>query len=175
MITMKTLRHRAVLTALVLTSVVITLQAPADDSTPATFDQILHRYETVRLALTQDTTDGVSEQAAEIGTLLRTLETDWSPAAAGILAEHAEEVRELLPELRRAAAGLRDAMSLETARDAFYELSKPLVRWRRAATGERPTVAYCSMARRSWLQPEGELGNPYYGQSMLRCGESVEG
>jgi hypothetical protein len=29
------------------------------------------------------------------------------------------------------------------------------------------------MAQKVWLQPKGEIGNPYYGQSMARCGEFV--
>jgi hypothetical protein len=29
------------------------------------------------------------------------------------------------------------------------------------------------MAQQVWLQPKGEIGNPYYGQSMARCGEVV--
>jgi hypothetical protein len=86
----------------------------------------------------------------------------------------AEDVRDLLPELSEAATALSAATTLDAARDAFYDLSKPLVRWRKAAVGDKLVVAYCPMAKRSWLQPEGELGNPYYGQSMLRCGEVVD-
>ena len=36
-----------------------------------------------------------------------------------------------------------------------------------------PAVAFCSMTQKVWLQPSGEIGNPYYGQSMARCGEFV--
>lgn len=198
--TMKTLFHSALLTFLMLAAGTLGSPALADDSTPMAFDQILERYEVVRLALIHDTTDGVSDQGKEIETILAKLSADWSPAAAGIRADMADDVRGLLPELSEAAAALSRATSLDAARDAFYELSKPLVRWRKAADGSTaakstaagsteaqstaasstdaggwPTVAYCSMARRSWLQPEGELGNPYYGQSMLRCGETVDG
>ena len=34
-----------------------------------------------------------------------------------------------------------------------------------------PAGAYCPMHKRSWLQPDGEIGNPYGG--MPRCGEIV--
>ncbi len=153
----------------------------ADDSTSTTFDQILEHYEAVRLQLANDTTDNVSQQGKVILNLLEGLSGDWSPAAAGIGAGSAQEVRRLLPELSQAATALAGATSLEQARDAFYDLSKPLVRWRKAVVGasssadDHPTVAYCSMARRSWLQPQGEISNPYYGQSMPRCGETVDG
>jgi hypothetical protein len=37
------------------------------------------------------------------------------------------------------------------------------------ATGVR--VAYCPMVRKSWVQMDGPLANPYYGSAMLGCGE----
>jgi hypothetical protein len=36
-------------------------------------------------------------------------------------------------------------------------------------------VVFCSMAKGSWLQKRGEVRNPYYGSSMLTCGEVVGG
>lgn len=59
------------------------------------------------------------------------------------------------------------------ARAAMGELSKPLVRFREMATGEKPVVVYCSMEKKSWLQPEGEIGDPYLGQKMATCGQVV--
>jgi hypothetical protein len=32
-------------------------------------------------------------------------------------------------------------------------------------------LAYCPMAKRSWLQRDDRLRNPYYGSAMLSCGE----
>ena len=154
------------------------LLAPASFAAEAestAFDQVIEHYEAARQALINDTTDGIAERGKEIKTVLDQLDSEWSPGAAGVGADAAEDVRGLLPELSEAAAALSAATSLDEAREAFYDLSKPLVRWRKAADGERPIVAYCSMAKRSWLQPKGELGNPYYGQSMLRCGEVVDG
>ena len=41
------------------------------------------------------------------------------------------------------------------------------------AFGKSTVVAWCSMSKKSWLQPAGEIGNPYYGKEMPRCGEVV--
>lgn len=138
------------------------------------FDHIYDHYETVRLALTEDTLEGVSTEAQAIHEAVETLRAEFTPTAAGIDPAKAEQVEELLPELAEAALALTTAADLEAAREAFYSFSKPLVRYRSAVDGERPAVAYCPMARRSWLQPEGEIGNPYYGQAMLVCGNLVE-
>ncbi len=71
-----------------------------------------------------------------------------------------------------AADAMAKAKSLEPARTAFYDLSKSLVRWREGvAEGSRPSVAYCPMYKRSWLQPGQQIGNPYGG--MPGCGKIV--
>jgi Cu(I)/Ag(I) efflux system membrane fusion protein len=139
------------------------------------FADLMGHYETVRLTLAADSLDGVQAEALSIQRVLSEMAEDFKPKKAGIDPAKTEEARVLLPDLGTAAANLVAADTLESSRDAFYELSKLLVRLRKTASGEDlPVVAYCSMARRSWLQPEGKLGNPYYGQTMPVCGEVVD-
>ena len=149
----------------------VAVEGPDDN----VFHQITHHYETVRLLLVQDSVDGVPAQAKSIHEAVESLHVDFDPSKAGIDPAQAETFHQILPELTRAARALTKASDLASTRDAFYDLSKPLVRYRAVvASSERPAVAYCPMARRSWLQPEGEIGNPYHGQSMARCGNVVE-
>ena len=167
-------RTRTILATLALWALVAPIAHAAEPEESA-FDGILVHYEAIWQALTQDTFDGVTEHGGAIQQIVSDLEGDFSAERAGVAADAAGEVEALLPELATAAESLSASDSLEAARDAFYDLSKPLVRYRKAATGQRPVVAYCSMAKRSWLQPEGEIGNPYYGSAMLTCGEVVDG
>ncbi|NBQ40151.1 MAG: DUF3347 domain-containing protein [Alphaproteobacteria bacterium] len=37
-------------------------------------------------------------------------------------------------------------------------------------TEKKVTVMYCPMARAVWVQPTGQVENPYFGAAMLRCG-----
>lgn len=149
--------------------------AGAEEAATA-FEQVLTHYEPAREALTQDSMEGVAERGSQIRNILDGLTANWSAEAAGIQRDRSDEIRELLPTLLQAARDLAKAEKIDAARDAFYELSKGLVRWRKAAvTDDKPVVAYCSMAKRSWLQPAGDLTNPYHGQSMLRCGQVVDG
>ena len=79
-------------------------------------------------------------------------------------------------EDQEAIASLADAVAkgadLQRARDAFAELTDAMIVYRNAAREEpKPVLAYCSMAKRSWLQPAGEIGNPYLGADMRACGE----
>ncbi len=140
---------------------------------PSTFHRVIEHYEPVRLSLLGDSMTGVAEHGRAIAEEFEALAADFSPTRAGASAEVAPVVREKLPEMITAAKALAAATSLEPARDAFYELTKPLVRWREgvAADPARPSVGYCPMYKRSWLQPGAEIGNPYGG--MPRCGSIV--
>lgn len=149
--------------------------ASIDAQVPGTsYAGLMGHYETIRQTLAQDSLDGVQAEAQSLQRVLTEMAEGFQPEKVGIEPSKAEEARVLLPELRVAAANLVAADTLKTSRDAFYELSKLLVQLRKTASGDLPVVAYCSMARRSWLQPEGKLGNPYYGETMPTCGEVVD-
>lgn len=142
--------------------------AAADD-----FSKVLGHYEAIRQALLADRTAGVAENAAAIEKVAKGLAAGFTAERAGVPAAKVADTKALLPQVAAAAARLAAVKDLKTARAAFGDLSKPLVQWREMAGGPRPVVVYCSMVKQSWLQPQGEIGNPYYGQEMARCGEVV--
>jgi Cu(I)/Ag(I) efflux system membrane fusion protein len=79
-----------------------------------------------------------------------------------------------VPAVASAAADLARQTTIADARRAFGTLSDGLVTYARShaevrAAGVR--VAYCPMLRKSWLQQDGPVQNPYYGSRMLSCGE----
>ena len=148
------------------------LAAPALASDATSFETVMESYEPVRIALLADSMNDVNRHGAAIEAELQSLQAAFSAERAGVAAASAQPVQDGLDEMIAAAGALAAAGSLQAARDAFYELSKPLVRWRQGVPeSERPAVAYCPMHKRSWLQPDGEIGNPYGG--MPRCGEIV--
>lgn len=152
----------------------LTMCGPAGAAEKTAFDVVLEHYEPIRLALLEDSLDGVNQHGAAIAAELRALDAEFRAEKAGARGDAVAVVREKLDEMIAAADVLAAATTLEAARDGVYALTKPLVRWRQgvAASG-RPVVAYCPMYKRSWLQPSGdlEIGNPYGG--MPRCGEIV--
>lgn len=139
------------------------------------FAKIYEHYDAMLQDLIADKVPDTETHGAAIQQAVAKLHEDWSPEAAGVRAEAGDEVQALLPDVEKAAAALREAKELDAAREAFYELSKPLVRYLEAADLEegRPVVAYCPMVRKSWLQEKGEITNPYFGTSMLACGSVV--
>ncbi len=81
--------------------------------------------------------------------------------------------------LARRAAG-RLGGSLDTARAAFRHVSHALLRASVVARGPKTAEAlahyHCPMVPGNggdWMQPGGELLNPYWGSEMLNCGEVV--
>lgn len=136
------------------------------------FAEISGHYEAIRQALIQDSDAGVTEHARAIEAVALRLSTDFSAAAAGVADSDAQTVREVLPEVIDCARNLAAAAGVAGARADFANLTKPLVRYHALVQGARPMVVYCPMERKSWLQPDGPVGNPY-APSMLRCGEVV--
>jgi len=109
-------------------------------------------YEAIRQALLHDSLDGITTQAEE-------------------LRQSAEELR--LKFDAATAAGLAPKIEIDDARASFGELSRATVRYRQMLAKPESMVVYCAMAEQVWIQPEGDIGNPYYGQSMAGCGEIV--
>ncbi|MBI5366117.1 MAG: DUF3347 domain-containing protein [Planctomycetes bacterium] len=73
------------------------------------------------------------------------------------------------------AAGKLD---LPRARETFKKLSSSLIQYAKGVdlktkAPHKLFLFSCSMAHASWLQEVGEIGNPYYGEAMLKCGELV--
>ena len=107
------------------------------------------RYENVRQALLKNSLPAVQ-------------------TAAGELASVAKAERQNAISTR--ASALAAAADLKAARDSFAMLSDELIAFRDAQSGKRPVVVYCSMEKKSWLQPKGKIGNPY-APEMQMCGE----
>jgi hypothetical protein len=95
------------------------------------------------------------------------------PAAAAIVTNAASLGQERGGRIAQAAKAVADAADLKTAREAFGPLSDAVIA---AAQADGKNLAgvklgFCPMVKRSWLQKDAKVRNPYYGSSMLECGE----
>src|SRR5690348_12420330 len=68
------------------------------------------------------------------------------------------------------ADAIAKATSFPAAKTAFGALSDEMVRYRASMKAKEPIVVYCSMEKKSWLQPKGAGVNPYVDPSMRSCG-----
>lgn len=166
------MKIKIVSTSLMLLLVGGMLAAGASETTNA-FREVSEHYEAVRLSLVKDTMADVAEHAKAIEHRMHELAKAFDAHDAGVPADKSAECEALLPEISSAAAHLAGTEDLEQAREALFELSKPMGRYRKLAGIEGTMVVFCSMAKKAWIQPHGEIGNPYLGQEMPSCGEMI--
>ena len=147
-----TAKHKAVFVAtFILTLFALAGSALAADLPAALVDPYLR----VQTALAADKIDGLK---ADAGQIVR---------AAGSLGAQAKAIVD-------AARQLESAADVTKARDAFGNLSDAIVAYLQASgstPGSDVKVAFCPMAAKPWLQKGTAIRNPYYGKSMLECGE----
>jgi protein SCO1 len=109
----------------------------------------------IQSALARDTMVGVGAQAKALRDAAAAL---GAPGAA----------------IAAAAGELSGQTTIADARTAFGTTSDALVAYikaNRSALSGDARIAYCPMLRKSWIQKDGPIENPYYGSRMLACGE----
>lgn len=97
-------------------------------------------------------------------------------AASQSIASEAASLGEGGAAIHAAARSSERAGTLVAARAAMGALSEALIDYARkadAGLGDGVKVAYCPMARKSWLQKGDTIRNPYYGKKMSDCGRFV--
>ena len=108
-------------------------------------------YLHIQTTLAADSIDGVADAANAI------------VKAAGALGDDGTGIV-------TAARAVAHADDLTKARATFGLLSDALIKHARDAGLGELRVAFCPMARKSWIQADGEIANPYHGSAMLTCG-----
>jgi len=145
-------------------AVLVTLAASVAraEGTAMANGEVLALYERIHASLAADSAEGVAEAAAQIAEKVQPCDCSGGEKSA----------YEGLGEAARAMTG----DDLEQLRAGFRELSTAMAAWVDAVGAETTQLYYCPMAQGYWLQSKSEEGtrNPYYGQSMLKCGTKVD-
>ena len=116
---------------------------------------MLDPYFRIQASLSDDKTEGVTVEAKAIATAAKAMGEPGAPIA-------------------KAADALAHATDLGAARTAFSQLSDAVIAFSestKAEAGEGVHSMYCPMANKQWMQKGEKVSNPYYGKSMLTCGE----
>jgi hypothetical protein len=110
----------------------------------------------------------------EVHAQLATDKLDGVKAPATALATRAAALGEPGAVMAKAARSVADATDLKAAREAFGLLSEAVIASAKAEGWKDlgdVKLAFCPMVKRSWLQKDEKIRNPYYGSTMLECGE----
>ena len=93
-------------------------------------------------------------------------------ATAIAKAAEAHTLHGLPHEAAAQAKAVAQAKDIKSAREAFKKLNVSFETYLKNHPDKTGTyhVAYCSMAKASWVQTGDTIANPYYGASMLKCG-----
>lgn len=63
--------------------------------------------------------------------------------------------------------------NIEELRESFKQLSNLYIANTDKKDMKNLIVAECPMAKAKWIQTKGGIRNPYYGKSMLECGQKI--
>jgi len=144
--------------ALALALPLFALAMPAGASQAA---DVLQQYGAMYEALVTNKTEGVVESAGKIADLAD------GCAKSGAVAKKCGALA--------AAARKVVGKDLQSLRAQFKELSVAADEYLRAVEAPGWDLYYCPMADGYWIQTAEGVRNPYYGPSMLKCGDKVPG
>lgn len=131
----------------------------AQSKKDAQVSRLYQNYIAIKSALASDDADKTSKEATEF---IKTASAiDYKKVSEGNL-----------DILRKDATAISEARNISTQRETFTNLSDNMIALAKEyKLSENPIyVQYCPMADSSWLSDESKIANPYYGKSMLTCG-----
>ena len=147
--------------------------SPASPKAPLDHPMIpvVHAYINIQESLAGDHLQGVHQAARKILANLGPLKNHSSSTDSTTSKAH------LYQQLQSHAKALLTVTNLKATRATFYELSYTITTWAASAKPNGFTLAFCPMAQggegAGWLQKKGPLRNPYFGSSMLECGQFI--
>jgi Cu(I)/Ag(I) efflux system membrane fusion protein len=148
---------------------------PVPEAFKTQMDSVLTAYFAVQSALSRDALAETGKESGAILTALKKVDMHLLQGKA-----HARWM-EQAAIIEKSAKAIMLSGDLKTAREAFHRLSNALILTAHEfnISGPRPVyVLHCPMAFNNkgadWLQYTKETANPYFGKSMLSCGQVTE-
>lgn len=124
-------------------------------------------YLEIQSKLTKDDFSGVTDLASDLKGELEYFDyTELSP-------KELEQWNLVLSTLSKSMEHLHHYRDIESFRKGYKKVSNEIIGLIKLIghAKEGLHLMYCSMADGHWIQDNKKLLNPYYGQSMLRCGD----
>jgi len=130
---------------------------------------IYNAYFTVKDALIKSDSKLTSAKAKDLLTAITAVKMDKLKSN-----EHTVWMK-VVKKLTADAKSISATTDLKKQRETFKSLSKSTYDLIKVSNPEQPIYKqYCPMADADWLSKEKAVKNPYYGSSMLTCGNVVE-
>jgi hypothetical protein len=94
--------------------------------------------------------------------------TGYEHVRAALAKDYLDEAKKAAAELGESGAAIAKTETIASARKDFEKLSERAIKL--AAGRSEYYVVNCPMLKKDWVQPHGEISNPYAGRSMPTCG-----
>ena len=167
----------AVLTAIVLLVSVNTITAKEiksqtiteDIVDPSELKPVFDNYFALKDALIKSDAKLTSAKATTLLTAISSVKMDKLKSN-----EHTVWMK-VMKKMTADAKSISSNQDLKKQRETFKSLSKSTYDLMKVSNPDQPVYRqYCPMADADWLSKEKAVKNPYYGSSMLTCGNVVE-
>ena len=167
----------AVLTAIVLLVSVNTIAAKEiksqtiteDIVDPSELKPVFDNYFALKDALIKSDAKLTSAKATTLLTAISSVKMDKLKSN-----EHTVWMK-VMKKMTADAKSISSNQDLKKQRETFKSLSKSTYDLMKVSNPDQPVYKqYCPMADADWLSKEKAVKNPYYGSSMLTCGNVVE-
>jgi hypothetical protein len=135
----------------------------------STSTEWLDEYYNIKDALVNSNPTTAASAAKKLSTLVQT-----SPAKkpAGNQANNSKSLQQKIQDDANAIAASKD---LAKQRIAFQALSESIISLIKTEKQLKPAyIMYCPMKKAYWISSVEQIKNPYYGSSMLTCGNVSE-
>lgn len=130
---------------------------------------VYNAYFDVKDALIKNDSKLTSAKAATLLTAISAVKMDKLKSN-----EHTVWMK-VIKKLTADAKSISSTTDLKKQRETFKSLSKSTYDLIKVSSPDQPIYKqYCPMADADWLSKEKAVKNPYYGSSMLTCGNVVE-
>jgi len=148
--------------------------AGVPDEFTAQLAEVLNAYFFVQKALADDKPEAAKKAAVQMAENLKNVDMHLLKGQAHMIwMRHLENLNRILETMGGVTA-------IAKQREVFSQLSSQIIQTATAFPAKNRKIfkAFCPMAFDNkgafWLQDNGKIANPYFGEMMLRCGEISE-
>lgn len=142
---------------------------PVEVADSSQLQSVYDAYFTVKDALIKSDTKLTSAKATDLLTAITAVKMDKLKSN-----EHTVWMK-VVKKLTADAKSISTSTDIKKQRETFKSLTKSTYDLVKVSkSGEVVYKQYCPMADADWLSKEKAVKNPYYGSSMLTCGNVVE-
>ena len=132
-------------------------------------DKLLNEYYSIKDALVNSNATEAARAAKELSVAVNNLPAESTGANKG------QEYKALQKKISSAANNIAAGKDLVKQRGSFQELSESVITLvKKQKQGSPAYIMYCPMKKAYWISQVEQVKNPYYGNSMLTCGNITE-